>query len=108
MIECTYLDKKRMHNLKYYTWIEQQGKTLSELNAQWWALASQNLSLNSLYVFHPFPQLFHFIIFCLFIQTPLSDPPPRYDEAYWTSKWNRVARYEQLIKEFNAKVGIKV
>ncbi|MCD6102311.1 MAG: pyridoxal-phosphate dependent enzyme [Candidatus Cloacimonetes bacterium] len=36
MIEMTYYDKKRMHNLKYFTWIEQQGKTLDELNAQWY------------------------------------------------------------------------
>ncbi len=26
MIEMNYYDKKRMHNLKYFTWIEQQGK----------------------------------------------------------------------------------
>ncbi|HPR17405.1 MAG TPA: pyridoxal-phosphate dependent enzyme [Candidatus Cloacimonadota bacterium] len=36
MIEMTYYDKKRMHNLKYFTWIEQQGKTVEELNAQWY------------------------------------------------------------------------
>jgi len=35
-IELTYYDKKRMHNLKYFTWIEQQGKTVEELNAQWY------------------------------------------------------------------------
>ncbi|MBT3276191.1 MAG: pyridoxal-phosphate dependent enzyme [Spirochaetales bacterium] len=35
MLELTYLEKKRVHNLKYYTWIEQQGRTLDELNAQW-------------------------------------------------------------------------
>ena len=34
--ELSYLDKKRMHNLKYFTWIEQQGKTVEELNAQWY------------------------------------------------------------------------
>ena len=33
--ELTYWDRKRMHNLKYFTWIEQQGKTVEELNAQW-------------------------------------------------------------------------
>lgn len=27
-------NRERWHNLKYYTWIEQQGKTLEELNAQ--------------------------------------------------------------------------
>ena len=36
MQELTYWDKKRMHNLKYFTWIEQQGKQLEELNAQWY------------------------------------------------------------------------
>ena len=36
MIELNYYDKKRMHNLKYFTWIEQQGKTVEELNAQWY------------------------------------------------------------------------
>ena len=36
MIEMTYYEKKRMHNLKYFTWIEQQGKTVEELNAQWY------------------------------------------------------------------------
>jgi hypothetical protein len=25
-----------MHNLKYFTWIEQQGKTIEELDAQWY------------------------------------------------------------------------
>ncbi len=36
MIEMNYYQKKRMHNLKYFTWIEQQGKTVEELNAQWY------------------------------------------------------------------------
>ena len=35
MSELNYYDRKRVHNLKYYTWIEQQQKSLSELNAQW-------------------------------------------------------------------------
>ncbi len=35
MLELSYYDKKRIHNLKYFTWIEQQGKTVEELNAQW-------------------------------------------------------------------------
>jgi cysteine synthase len=34
--ELTYNTKKRIHNLKYYTWVEQQGKTVEELNAQWY------------------------------------------------------------------------
>ncbi len=33
--ELTHWDRKRVHNLKYFTWCEQQGKTAEELNAQW-------------------------------------------------------------------------
>ena len=36
MMEINYQDRKRIHNLKYYTWIEQQAKELNELNAQWY------------------------------------------------------------------------
>jgi len=36
MQELSYYDKKRIHNLKYFTWVEQQGKDLEELNAQWY------------------------------------------------------------------------
>ncbi|NPV56653.1 MAG: pyridoxal-phosphate dependent enzyme [Anaerolineae bacterium] len=35
MMELTYPDRKRVHNLKYYTWVEQQGKTYEEILAQW-------------------------------------------------------------------------
>jgi len=34
--ELSYYDKKAIHNLKYFTWIEQQGRELDELNAQWY------------------------------------------------------------------------
>jgi len=34
--ELTYTDRKRIHNLKYFTWVEQQGKMVEELNAQWY------------------------------------------------------------------------
>ena len=34
--DLTYAGKKRIHNLKYFTWVEQQGKTLEEINAQWY------------------------------------------------------------------------
>jgi cysteine synthase A len=33
--ELTYPDRKAIHNLKYFTWVEQQGKTVEELNALW-------------------------------------------------------------------------
>lgn len=36
MKELSYYDKKAIHHLKYYTWIEQQGKDVEELNAQWY------------------------------------------------------------------------
>ncbi len=35
MLELRHTDRRRIHNLKYFTWIEQQGKPLDELNAQW-------------------------------------------------------------------------
>ncbi|WP_422481415.1 pyridoxal-phosphate dependent enzyme [Pleomorphochaeta sp. DL1XJH-081] len=34
--ELGYYDRLRVHNLKYYTWVEQQGKTYEEINAQWY------------------------------------------------------------------------
>jgi len=36
MQELTYYDRKRVHNLKYYTWVEQQGKSYEEIQAQWY------------------------------------------------------------------------
>lgn len=36
MIELGHYDRKRIHHLKYFTWIEQQGMELDELNAQWY------------------------------------------------------------------------
>ena len=36
MLELTYPERKRVHNLKYYTWVEQQGRTSEELNDQWY------------------------------------------------------------------------
>ena len=35
LLELSYWDKKRIHNLKYYTWVEQQGKTYQEILKQW-------------------------------------------------------------------------
>ena len=34
--ELTYKDQRRVHNLKYFTWVEQQGKTYEEIMAQWY------------------------------------------------------------------------
>ena len=36
MLELTYAERKRVHNLKYYTWVEQQGKTYDEINNLWY------------------------------------------------------------------------
>jgi hypothetical protein len=36
LIELTYADRRRVHNLKYFTWVEQQGRTYDEIMAQWY------------------------------------------------------------------------
>jgi cysteine synthase len=36
MLELSYADRKRVHNLKYFTWVEQQGKTYAEIQSQWY------------------------------------------------------------------------
>ncbi len=36
MQELDYWERRRVHNLKYYTWVEQQGKTYEEIQAQWY------------------------------------------------------------------------
>ena len=36
MAELNYYDRKRVHNLKYYTWVEQQGRDMHELNDLWY------------------------------------------------------------------------
>ncbi len=35
VIELRQDDRRRVHNLKYYTWVEQQGRTYEEILAQW-------------------------------------------------------------------------
>lgn len=35
MAELTYPARKRIHNLKYFTWVEQQDKSSDELDSQW-------------------------------------------------------------------------
>jgi cysteine synthase len=64
MIDLTYVDQRRIHNLKYFTWIEQQGKTYEEIMDQW------------------------------------------YDRDYWTGFQGQVEEIDELIKEFNAEVGL--
>ena len=36
LLELGYADRKRVHHLKYYTWVEQQGKDMHDLNALWY------------------------------------------------------------------------
>jgi hypothetical protein len=35
MLELSEQDRRRIHNLKYFTWVEQQGKAYTEIMAQW-------------------------------------------------------------------------
>ncbi len=56
MEELSLQGRRRVHNLKYYTWVEQQGKTYEEIQAQWhddsyWAsVPAQFEELNELIV----------------------------------------------------------
>jgi cysteine synthase A len=36
LLELAYPDRHRVHNLKYFTWVEQQGRTYDEINSQWY------------------------------------------------------------------------
>ena len=36
LLELTYAERKRIHNLKYFTWVEQQGKAVEALDNQWY------------------------------------------------------------------------
>jgi len=63
--ELSYYDRKAIHNLKYYTWIEQQGRDVEELNNQW------------------------------------------YDhDNYWYSMFDQVDAIDELIIDFNKRVGL--
>ena len=64
MEELTYPTRRRIHNLKYFTWVEQQGKTYEEIQAQW------------------------------------------YDPDYWLEVQAQVPEIDNLIDEFNHKVGL--
>jgi cysteine synthase len=62
--ELTYADRRQVHNLKYYTWVEQQGKTYEEIMEQW------------------------------------------YEPDYWTDIQGQVDEIDELIGEFNDRVGL--
>jgi hypothetical protein len=64
MLELRYPDKRRIHQLKYFTWVEQQGRTYDEIQAQW------------------------------------------YDSNYWVNFQNQVQEIDDLIVDFNNKVGL--
>jgi hypothetical protein len=36
LLELRYTDRRRIHQLKYFTWVEQQGRTYEEIQAQWY------------------------------------------------------------------------
>ena len=49
LLELRHTDRRRIHNLKYFTWVEQQGKTHAEITAQWqeddyWTAVQQQVS----------------------------------------------------------------
>jgi len=64
LLDLTYQDQRRVHNLKYFTWVEQQGKEYKEIVDQW------------------------------------------YDRDYWTGYQSQIGEIDELIKEFNNKVGL--
>jgi len=64
LLDLTYQDQRRVHNLKYFTWVEQQGRTYSEIVDQW------------------------------------------SDREYWTGFQSQVEDIDNLIVEFNNKVGL--
>lgn len=35
LLELSYYERKRIHNLKYFTWVEQQARDVAELDRQW-------------------------------------------------------------------------
>jgi len=65
ILELKYPDKQRIHNLKYFTWVEQQGKSVEELNRQWYD-----------------------------------------EERYWNEIYEKVPKLDELIRNFNEKVGL--
>jgi len=36
LLEMRYTDRRRIHNLKYFTWVEQQGKSYEEIQEMWY------------------------------------------------------------------------
>ena len=63
VIELTRVDRERIFNLGYYTWVEQQG-------------------------------------------VPLDDFDRRRDQSFWRGLQSAIPRWDTLIEEFNAQVGV--
>ncbi len=64
LLELSYRDRRRIHNLKYYTWIEQQAKEIEDLQRLW------------------------------------------YDRDLWPAIFAQPERWDELIQEFNERVGL--
>jgi len=64
LLDLTYADQHRVHNLKYFTWVEQQGRSYEEIMDQWYA------------------------------------------DDYWTEFQDQIDDIDDLITEFNEKVGL--
>lgn len=62
--ELSYTDRRQVHNLKYFTWVEQQGKSYEEIMKQW------------------------------------------YEPAYWSDIQGQINQFDELIENFNDKVGL--
>ena len=64
LLELSYTDRRRVHNLKYFTWVEQQGKEYKEIMDMW------------------------------------------YEPDYWTAVQGQAGEIDELINEFNDRVGL--
>ena len=43
MKELTYVEKRQLHNQKYYTWVEQHGKSVKDLDDLWYGSAFEEV-----------------------------------------------------------------
>jgi stalled ribosome alternative rescue factor ArfA len=57
--ELGYYDRKAVHNLKYFTWVEQQGKTAEELTAQWQPEYWQEMFTEEIFAFERLIAMFN-------------------------------------------------
>jgi cysteine synthase len=64
LLELSYQERRRIHNLKYFTWVEQQGKSYEEIQTQW------------------------------------------YEDDYWLDVQKQAPDIDELINNFNKRVGL--